>query len=135
MSFAPRIRGVSATYTCKGPCPASGVHTPDGEIFIRGYDKEKWQSEPVRQYHQEIIKARSNGGGNGKDGDSGHQSRNQKRRANAIKRNKKKLKTLEAQIAAARTQLSIQSRSEAKDDDANTGNAGDAFGGKMSKAK
>ena len=82
-----------------------------------------------------VIKARSNGGGNGKDGDSVHQSRNQKRRANAIKRNKKKLKTLEAQIAAARTQLSIQSRSEAKDDDANTGNAGDAFGGKMSKAK
>ena len=134
--FAPGgTRGVSATYTRKGPCPTSGVHTSDGEIFIGGYDKEQWQSEPVRQYHQEIIKARSNGGGNGKGGDGNHQSRNQKRRANAIKRNRKKLKTLEAQIAAARTQLSSHNKSEAKDDDANTGNAGDAFGGKMSKAK
>jgi len=133
VTFAAGTRGVSETYTRKGPCPTSGVHTPDGEVFIGGYDKEKWQSESVRQYHQEIIKARSNGG-RGKD-NRGHQSRSQKRRANAIKRNQKKLKLLEVQIAAAKTRLKNQSKSEGKDDDGNTGNAGDAFGGKKSRAK
>ena len=42
VTFAAGTRGVSETYTRKGPCPTSGVHTPDGEVFIGGYDKEKW---------------------------------------------------------------------------------------------
>ena len=133
VTFAAGTRGVSETYTRKGPCPTSGVHTPDGEVFIGGYDKEKWQSESVRQYHQEIIKAISNGG-SGKD-NGGHQSRSQKRRANAIKHNQKKLKSFEVQIAAAKTQLNNQSKSEGKDDDGNTGNTGDAFEGKKSRVK
>ena len=131
-------RGVSATYTKKGSCPSSGVYTSDGSIFIGSYDKERWQSESVRPHHAEITKARnSDGGGNDGGGRGGPPSRNTKRRLNAIKRNKKKLKTLESKIAAMKTQLKDgkDDSSDAEGDHSNSSNAGDAFGGKNSRKK
>jgi hypothetical protein len=131
-------RGVSATYTRKGSCPNSGVHTSDGSIYIGSYDRYKWQSDSVRQYHQEILQARnSHGGGNGNER-GGHSSRNEKRRLNAIKRNKKKLKKLETKIAAMKSQVTESDKDNTSDDkdkgkESKSGNAGDAFGGKKSK--
>jgi hypothetical protein len=130
VTFA-RSANVSATYTRKGPCPSSGVHTTDGDIFIGSYDKDKWQSDQVRQYHQEILKARTNDGGSNQDGRQ--QLQGQKRKINAIKRNRKKLKTLEAKIAAAKAQLKQSGKKESSAEDEQHSNAGDAFGGKRSR--
>ena len=126
-------RGVSATYTKKGPCPSSGVHTNDGSVFIGTYSKDQWTSDAVKPHWDEIKKARSES-----KGDGSQPSRSGKRRINAIKREKKKLKKLKAQVAA------IQQTTASDDDeatDANTNNdkpnnnAGNAFGGKRTKAK
>ena len=138
VTFAPGTRGVSATYTRNGPCPTKGVHTSDGSIFIGSYDNAKWKSEAVKQYHEEIIQARGKDGGGSFNGGGNKFSRAEKRRANAIKRNNKKLKSLEAQISAAKTRL--QSLKETEDTGADKtddsgNNAGDAFGGKRSKSK
>ena len=121
-------RNVSAAYTRKGDCPKQGVHTTDGSIFIGSYEKEKWQSEQVRQYHQEIAKARAADGGGKNTG--GKDAKSQKRRTHAIKRDNKKLKTLKAKIAAAK--LTLKKTSETKSDDhtdeESDDHAGDAFG-------
>ena len=101
-------RGVSATYTKKGPCPNSGVHTNDGSVFIGTYSKDQWTSDTVKPHWDEIKKARSES-----KGDGGQPSRSGKRRINAIKREKKKLKKLKAQVAA------IQQTTTSDDDDAN----------------
>ena len=129
-------RNVSATYTREGSCPNNGVHTSDGSIFIGSYDSEKWKSEQVRQYHQEILKARSANGGGKNTG--GKDAKSQKRRTNAIKRSNKKLKTLKAKIAAAK--LTLQKTSDTPNqgpeddtDDESDNHAGDAFGGKKGK--
>ena len=126
-------RGVSATYTKSGPCPKKGVHTSDGSVFIGTYGKDQWLSESVKPHHDEIREARSqNNGGQ-------IQSRSQKRNINAVKREKKKLKKLKAQVAA--TKKVIASGDVDVADDATTSNtnkhdnAGDAFGGKRTKAK
>ena len=57
-----KLASVSATCTRDGTAPASGVHTKDGSVFIGTCNSSKRQSEPVRQCHQEILKARSNSG-------------------------------------------------------------------------
>ena len=139
VTFAPGIRGISATYTRQGKTPMSGVHTPDGSIFIGSYDKDKWYSESVKQYHEEILAARNNG--ESTNGGGKKQSRGQKRRANAIKRSKKKLKSLKAQIAAAKSQVQEQNGDEGDDnqeadqiDDAAGSNAGNAFGGRRGRS-
>ena len=67
------------------------------------------------------------------------QTRSSKRRVNAIKRNKNKLKKLNQKIAAAKTELeSLTEDGEDKkvqfEDQVNQ-NAGDSFGGKKSKKK
>ena len=130
-SFAPG-RNVSATYTRKGPCPTSGVHSADGSIFIGSYDRDKWQSAEVKKYHQEIFQARSQDEGGSSQGSQGT-----KRRASAIKRNKKKLKNLKAKISAAQAKLQ-EHESGTKEQEAvpsTPKNAGDAFGGKKAKVE
>ena len=130
-------RGVSATYTKRGPCPPSGVHAPDGSVFIGSYSKDQWQSDTVKPFHQEIQDARNpDGGGNkGNGGGDRIQSRSQKRRTNAIKRNKKKLKTLTAQISAAKTKLK-KTGDDASDssEEEDNNHAGNTFGGKRKKS-
>ena len=123
---------VSAAYTREGRCPNSGVHTPDGSIFIGSYDREKWQDETVKQYHHKIIEARDKG-------EAGYvkKSRSNKRKVNAIKRNKKQLEKLQAQIAAAKIQIKKVTFGQdlASDIDTPNNQAGNAFGGKNSKRK
>ena len=142
VSFAPGTRGISATYTKKGPCPDSRVFTSDGSVFIGSYDESKWKSESVRQYHKEILEAREdtkgdkgNGGSRGGGrGNGGKKSQGDKRSINAIKRNKKKLKTLKEKISAI--QSKIDDVGDGKEDDGKdspSDNARDAFGGKRSK--
>ena len=87
----------------------------------------------VKPYYEQIIKARNPDG----DKTGAPQSRSQKRLINALKRNKKKLKTLENKISAAKAGL--QEASEKKkvtfEDDLleDKNNAGNLFGGKSSK--
>ena len=126
-------RGVSATYTKKGPCPNSGVHTNDGSVFIGTYSKDQWTSDAVKPHWDEIKKARLES-----KGDGSQPSRSGKRRINAIKREKKKLKKLKAQVAAIQ-QTTASNDDEATDADTDNdnpdNNAGNAFGGKRTKAK
>ena len=126
-AFQPRTgANISAAYTRQGTCPHQGVHTSDGSIFIGNYDRNKWQHDSVKPYHQEILTARSaDEGGN-------TPSRNQKRRVNALKRNKKKLKQLNQKIAAAKATLK-EATKDANKEKEKPDNAGDAFGGKNSK--
>ena len=51
--------GVSAICTKKEPCPAVGIHAPDGSICIVTYDQDKRGSKSVCQFLQEIWEARS----------------------------------------------------------------------------
>ena len=138
VSFASGTgRNISAMYTRQGPCPNQGVHMPDGTVFIGSYPAARWNSDTVRPHRQEIINAR----GSSQDGsknENGNQSRSAKRRINAVQRNKKKLQKLNSKIAVAKAtlktaQLSLDDNNE--DDDSDSGNAGDAFGGKNSKRK
>lgn len=131
-------RNISATYTRQGPCPQQGVHKADGSLFIGNYSADQWRSESVKPYHNEIMKARSNDGGGNTDNGSSH-SRSQKRRVNAIKRNKNKLKKLNQKIAAAKSVLeALPGKEEVTTKVAKVQfedqNAGDAFGGKKSKS-
>ena len=138
VSFATGTgRNISAMYTRQGPCPNQGVHMPDGTVFIGSYPAARWNSDTVQPHRQEIINAR----GSSQDGsknENGNQSRSAKRRINAVQRNKKKLQKLNSKIAVAKAtlktaQLSLDDNNE--DDDSDSGNAGDAFGGKNSKRK
>ena len=61
-------------------------------------------------------------------------ARSQKRTANAVKRNKKKLKALNVKIAAAKIKLK-GNKSEQEEEEPANDNAGNAFGGKKSKKK
>ena len=125
-----RTPNVSATYTRDGQCPNTGVHTPNGSIFIGQYDGNKWRSDSVKPYHKQIMDARASGN----HGDQ--TARSQKRRINAIKRNNKKLKSLESKISAAKVQLEKSKSNQvllADDKDDKDYNAGNSFGGKNSK--
>ena len=66
-TFVPRTRHVDAIYSRKGTAPESGVHKPDGSIFIGGYDKEKWDSEEVQPHHKEITEARAKNANKGQE--------------------------------------------------------------------
>ena len=135
VTFAPGTRGIAATYTWEGRCPNEGVHTPDGSIYIGNYDGNKWHSDAVRPYHSEITQAR------GKDGNQ--PTRNDKKRVNAIKRSKRKLKKLKSQISAAKLKVAAAKTGGADngdcncdDDDADGGaQAGNEFGGKRAAKK
>ena len=125
-----RTSNVSATYTRDGQCPNTGVHTPDGSIFIGQYDGNKWRSDSVKPYHKQIMDARASGN------HSDQTARSQKRWINAMKRNNKKLKSLESKISAAKVQLEEAKSNQvsfADDKDDKDYNAGNSFGGKNSK--
>jgi len=129
-------RNVSATYTRKGPCPSTGVHTTQGEVFIGNYDNGKWKDPSVVPHHQEILQARlRDGGGKPRNDDSTSGS---KQAAKSVRRSQKKLKKLTKQIATVKAQLqeldSSSSKEKAVDGNAKADdNARNAFGGKNSK--
>ena len=139
VTFAPGTRGISAIYTRQGKPPTSGVHTSDGSLFIGSYSKDQWFSDNVKPYHQEIMQARKSNGVVKNPNGGGNQSRKQKRHVNSVKRNKRKLKTLESQISTAKTKLKDQMvkkedpEDSISDNDEVSDNAGDEFGGKKSK--
>ena len=59
VSFAPGTGSVSIVYTREGSCPDNGVHTPEGSVFIGSYRKDKWFSDSVTPYHEQIRNARN----------------------------------------------------------------------------
>ena len=124
-------RGVSATYTKQGPCPKKGVHTADGSVYIGTYTRDQWLSDEVKPHHADIREARS------KQPGGPPPSRSQKRRINAVKRTKNKLKKLKAQVAAIENSNSQPAGADSATDKVpkvRFENAGDAFGGKRTKA-
>ena len=141
-AFANRQAGVNAVYTREGTQPSTGVHTPDGSIFIGDYDLEKWRSDSVKPYQRQIINARAQEGG----GRTDHPSRSDRRKTKAIKRSKSKIKKLKAQlkVSAARLEQTSASRGVRWADDVRRGDAesagdldkaGNSFGGRNSKSK
>ena len=47
-------RSVSIVHISKDQYPSNRVHTSDRSIFIGSYDSDKWGSESVWPYHNEI---------------------------------------------------------------------------------
>ena len=130
-------RGIAATYTKQGPCPSKGVHTTDGSIYIGTYSKDQWLSDEVKSHHDEIRDARSK-----QSNGPPVVSRNQKRRINAVKRVKNKLKKLKAEVAAIQQHKAggqddkcDQKNNQNSEEQNRYDNAGDAFGGKRTKGK
>eukprot|EP00980_Cylindrotheca_fusiformis_P022724 scaffold9646_cov133-Cylindrotheca_fusiformis.AAC.7 len=82
-----------SSYTSAGECPAFGAHTRDGSLYIGNYIADKWNSDSVRPHHREILQARSQDDGGGKN-------KSKKRSAKEIKRNNEKLQKLQKKIAA-----------------------------------
>ena len=130
-------RGIAATYTKQGPCPSKGVHTTDGSIYIGTYSKDQWLSDEVKSHHDEIRDARSK-----QSNGPPVVSRNQKRRINAVKRVKNKLKKLKAEVAAIQQHKAggqddkvYQKNNQNGEEQNSYDNAGDAFGGKRTKGK
>ena len=130
-------RGIAATYTKQGPCPSKGVHTTDGSIYIGTYSKDQWLSDEVKSHHDEIRDARSK-----QSNGPPTVSRNQKRRINAVKRVKNKLKKLKAEVAAIQQHKTggqddkcDQKNNQNGEEQNRYDNAGDAFGGKRTKGK
>ena len=125
---------MDAVYSRKGTAPDSGVHKPDGSIFIGGYDKEKWDSEAVQPHHKEIIEARTKNANKGQG--KAYKSTNKK--VSAVRRNKTNLTKLTKQLKVAMTKLekiSGSKRDEAESSETESANdkAGNSFGGKRSK--
>lgn len=122
---------VSATYTREGNCPDTGVFTNNGEIYIGNYGRDKWFSESVKPYHQQIRDARQDDPAK-KGSTSGN-----KRQASQLNRKKKQLKKLKAKIAAAKQKVeSLTNTSDAESEPVDTDDkAGDSFGGKNSRKK
>ena len=135
-TFGNRQAGINAVYTREGFAPSTGVHTSDGSIFIGNYDTNKWKSDSVKPYHKQILDARSQeGGGN----NNSHPSRRDKRRTNALKRSKSKIKKLKTQlqISAAKLEKAGVTGADNDKEDEEVGDsdkAGDSFGGRRSKS-
>ena len=55
VTFAVGTHKISDIYTRDEKCPTQGVHTPYGSLFIASYSGEKWNSDAVKPYHQEIL--------------------------------------------------------------------------------
>ena len=92
------------------------MHNPDGSVYIGTYTKDQWLSNNVKAYHEEICDARtkhSNG--------PPVVSRNQKRRINAVKRAKNKLKKLKAEVAAIQQHKANGKNDECGQDDCQNG--------------
>jgi len=126
-------RGVNATYTKEGNCPQTGVHTPDGKIYIGSYPRDKWSSDLVKPYHAEIT-----ANCNSSEGGGTNSTRNQKRTVNAVKRQKRKLKALKEKVKTAEAAVTAIASNDGSDsfDDEDTNQAGNNFGGKnLKKAK
>lgn len=123
---------ISATFTREGRCSNSGVHAPDGSVFIGSHDKDKWRDKSAKHHHK-IIEARNNG----EAGCIQKKGSNKRKVLNAVKRKKQKLEKLKAQIAAAKSQVKkvTFAADSSSDSDTPDNQAGDAFGGKKSKRK
>lgn len=139
VSFAPGTRGVSAAHTRDGTCPTEGVYTSDGSLFIGNYSDNRWHSDSVKPFHKEILEARKKDGGSG-NYNSSNKSRADKRRTNAVKRNKRKLKKMSSQMSAMKTTISKLTKDGDGDDsdresDKDHNHAGDSFGGKKAAKK
>ena len=111
---------IAVVHTKLGPCPNTGVHKPDGSIFIGNYDDDKWTHETVQPYHKEILEARKKVRSNRNNYQS--QLRNQRRKLNKI----------QMRIKAARIKLDALAT---KENDSQSANAGDSFGGRSSMSR
>jgi len=111
---------ISVVHTKLGPCPNSGVHKPDGSMYIGNYDDVKWNHETVQPYHQEILQARK----------KVRNSRNNYQ--NQLRNQRRKLNKIQVKIKAARTKLDSLA---SKDNDSQNTNAGDSFGGRSSMSR
>ena len=93
LSVSKNIRNVyevslSNRYTHDGDFPDSRVRNFNGCAFIGSYPNNKWHSDSVKPYWEEIINARVN--------DGNHVSRKKKTMRNKIKRERHKLNKIKS---------------------------------------
>ena len=128
-NFEPRISEISqgssesGGFTFDGSTPDSGAHNSDGKLFCGTYSPNRWFSDDVKPYHEQIREHRN------KKGNKSSKSRDANR----------KLQELKTQNAELKRNLSALKSGGRDDDTAATeesqDNAGDAFGGKESMKK
>jgi hypothetical protein len=145
VSFRSKVSALNTTtegYTREGECPDTGVQTDEGKMFIGNYIGNKWHSESVKPYHDDIRKARAENSGSrtprsGKNGD------------NNIRRNKRTVSKLQAKISALEVKVAADKAhddtgknsadtdedTDGSDEDQSNGQAGTAFGGESSIKK
>ena len=128
--------GINAVFTREGKAPPTGVHTTDGSIFIGNYDNNKWASDSVKPFHKQILDARSQEGG----GNQKYPSWTDKRKVNALKRSKSKIKKLKTQLKVSVAKLekagvTWADKDKEEEEVEDSDNAGDSFGGRKSESK
>ena len=139
VSFRSKVSemGTNEGHTREGPCPDDGVKTKDGQLFIGNYIGSKWHSDSVKPFHDDIRAAMI-------DEPAGPRiSQNDKKGANQITRNKRKVSQLKAKISELQAKVDDaqpedgtndagQADTGDSDDDQSDSQAGTAFGGKAS---
>jgi hypothetical protein len=125
-SFQPRISEIHQTddFTLDGEAPATGVHTTDGKLYCGTYSPDRWFSDEIKPFREQIMGIRKK---HGKGGGGG--------RSNSRNKAKRKLQQLEKTNEELQRNLSALQKSTTDDDKEKNDNAGDAFGGKSSMHK
>ena len=139
VAFRSKVSELSTNdrHTREGPCPETGVKTKDGQTFIGNYYGNKWYSESVKPYHDDIRAARL---------EHPQEDKRPSRSDKKINKNKRKVSQLKAKISELQAKvdetLHEDSPNDADQEDAgdsedekSDSQAGTAFGGKSSMKK
>ena len=140
-NFQPRISelGQKSGFTFDGDAPANGAHTNDGKLFCGSYHPNRWFSDELKPFRDEITKIRQDNTGqhgnksnkgHGKGKQSGKQSGKQARRK--VQQLKKKNEDLNRKLSALKAKVGEEAPNATDTNDTPAANAGDAFGGRDS---
>jgi hypothetical protein len=138
-NFQPRVSEVGQTsgFTFDGDAPANGAHNNEGKLFCGSYHPNRWFSDELKPFRDEITKIRQeNPGhrgnksmkGNGKQ--SGKQTGKQVRRK--VQQLKKSNEALNRKLSALKAKVEEETSTATGTNETPADNAGDAFGGRDS---
>jgi hypothetical protein len=139
-NFQPRISETRQTeeYTFDGNAPTTGVHTADGKLYCGTYSPDRWFSDDIKPFRDQIIELRNKYGNGSNRKKSGNRNRGNDQAKDArrqLQELKKQNKETTRNLSALKSDGGDNKRSDAKDNDVKDQNAGDAFGGKNSMKK
>jgi hypothetical protein len=138
-NFQPRVSEIGLTnYTFDGEAPSVGVHTSEGKLYCGNYHQNRWFSDEVTQFRDEItaIRERHGHGGRGPGGGRGGRGRGGRGGGRGPQNHEARRKLQELQTTNDELNRKL-SALQAKDSrtvetPAAPSNARDAFGGRES---